>query len=53
MTEEIERLTADRVSSDQIRQAALRDGMHTLRQDGLQKIKAGMTSIEEVLRVVA
>ncbi len=41
MTEEIERLTVDRVSSDEIRQAALRDGMHTLRQDGLQKIRRG------------
>jgi type IV pilus assembly protein PilB len=53
MNEEIERLIVDRASSDEIRRAARRDGMVTLRQDGLEKIRSGITSIEEVLRVVA
>ena len=53
MTEEIERMTVDRVSSEEIRRAARRDGMTTLREDGLEKVRMGLTSIEEVLRVVA
>jgi type IV pilus assembly protein PilB len=53
MSEDIERLTVERVSSDEIRRLARRDGMITLREDGLEKIRSGVTSIEEVLRVVA
>ena len=52
ITEEIERLTVDRASSDEIRRAAVRDGMMTLREDGLDKVRTGTTSIQEVLRVV-
>ena len=52
-SEEIERLTVERVSSDVIKRAALTNGMTTLRQDGLEKVRAGATSIQEVLRVVA
>jgi type IV pilus assembly protein PilB len=51
-SEEIERLTVERVSSDVIRRVAREAGMATLREDGLQKVKRGITSIEEVLRVV-
>lgn len=53
MSEEIERLIVERASSEEIRRSARRDGMVTLREDGLDKIRAGQTSIEEVLRVVA
>jgi type IV pilus assembly protein PilB len=53
MSEEIERLVVERVSSEDIRRSARRDGMITLREDGLEKIRLGTTSIEEVLRVVA
>jgi type IV pilus assembly protein PilB len=52
MTEEIERLTVDRASSDQMKQVAIEQGMQTLRDDGLEKARTGMTSIEEVARVV-
>jgi type IV pilus assembly protein PilB len=52
VTEDIERLTVERSSSDRIRQVALEQGMIPLRQDGLAKARAGVTSIEEVLRVV-
>jgi type IV pilus assembly protein PilB len=51
-SEEIERLTVERVSSDVIRKVAREAGMSTLKEDGLQKVKRGITSIEEVLRVV-
>jgi len=52
VTEEIERLTVERASSDRVRQVAMEQGMIPLRVDGLQKAAAGITSIEEVLRVV-
>ena len=38
------------VSTAELRQKAKEKGMLTLRTSGLEKIKAGMTSIEEVLR---
>jgi type IV pilus assembly protein PilB len=53
ITEEIERLTVERASSEDIRRSAVRDGMMTLRDDGLDKVRTGLTSIQEVLRVVA
>ena len=34
-----------------IREEALRGGMQSLRQDGLSKVAAGITSLEEVIRV--
>jgi len=52
LTEEIERLVVERSPSDEIRRSARRDGMITLREDGLEKVRLGITSIEEVLRVV-
>jgi type IV pilus assembly protein PilB len=53
VTEEIERLTVERASSEEIKRSARRDGMIPLREDGLEKVRLGITSIEEVLRVVA
>jgi type IV pilus assembly protein PilB len=52
MSEEIERLTVERASSEAIRAVAIEQGMLTLRDDGLEKARAGMTSIEEIARVV-
>lgn len=49
--QEIRKLILARVSSDEIEREAVRKGMHTLRQDGWDKVKAGVTTIEEVLRV--
>jgi type IV pilus assembly protein PilB len=53
VTEEIEKLTVERVSSEEIRKVAIAQGMITLRQDGLEKVRMGLTSLEEVFRVVA
>jgi type IV pilus assembly protein PilB len=53
VSEEIERLTVERATADEIRRVAVDQGMLTLRQDGLEKIKMGLTSIEDMLRVVA
>ncbi len=49
-TEEIRELAHDRVSSFAIKQAALKNGMRTLRIDAWDKAMQGMTSVEEVLR---
>ena len=50
-TEEIRQLSHERVSSWAIQQAAVRQGMRTLREDGWRKVLAGRTTIDEVLRV--
>jgi len=53
VTEEVERLIVERGHSDEIRKLAIGQGMLTLRQAGLQQVNAGVTSVEEILRVVA
>ncbi len=50
-TDKVRQLAHDRASSWDIRQAALADGMRTLRQDAWQKVLDGITTVEEVLRV--
>src|SRR5438034_8819942 len=52
MSEEIERLTVERTSADAIRAVAVQQGMMTLREDGLEKARMGITSLDEVARVV-
>jgi type IV pilus assembly protein PilB len=52
VTEEIERLTVERSSAAAIGEIARAQGMLTLRQDGMSKVGQGVTSIEEILRVV-
>ena len=51
MSEEIRALTLKRASADQIGAVAMREGMRRLRDDGLAKVKAGLTSMAEVARV--
>jgi type IV pilus assembly protein PilB len=53
VTEEVERLVVDRAHTEDIKKVALAQGMKTLRQSGMTQVMAGMTSVEEVLRVVA
>ncbi len=38
-------------SADELKKTAVRLGMKTLRTSGLSKIKTGVTTIEEVLKV--
>jgi len=52
VTEEIEMLAVARSSADTIARAARAAGMSTLRDDGWLKVGKGLTSIEEILRVV-
>ncbi len=53
VTEEVERAIVERVSVDQIARLGIEQGMVPLRHDGLRKAALGLTSLEEVLRVVA
>ena len=52
VTEEIERLAVERASAVAIGQVAREQGMLTLRDDGMSKVLAGVTTLEEILRVV-
>ena len=51
MSEPIRELVLKRASSEQIKKKALSLGMRTLRQDGWEKIKMGITTPGEVMRV--
>jgi len=53
VTEEVERLIVEREHSEDIKKMAVAQGMLTLRQAGLTQVRSGMTSIEEILRVIA
>jgi type IV pilus assembly protein PilB len=52
LTEEIERLVIERRSTEDIQKVALMQGMLSLRADGLRKAGMGLTSLEEIFRVV-
>ena len=51
VSEEIASMTIERVSADVIRAKAVEQGMRLLRDDGLEKVRLGVTSIQEVTRV--
>jgi type IV pilus assembly protein PilB len=51
VSEELERLTVSRAPATELAKAALAEGMVTLRDDGLRKAAAGLTTLEEVLRI--
>ena len=52
MDDELRALVAKQAASDVIKRAAIGTGMSTLQQDGVAKVLAGTTSLEEMLRVV-
>jgi len=51
ITDEIQRMIFEKVPASELRVRAREMGMRTLREDGLRKAAAGMTTIEEVMRV--
>jgi type IV pilus assembly protein PilB len=51
MSEQVRSLTLTRGSADQLTAVAIQEGMRRLREDGLEKVKAGLTSMAEVARV--
>lgn len=52
VTETIKQLIVQRATSDQIQEQAISEGMVTMIEDGFIKAAQGVTSIEEVLRVI-
>jgi type II secretory ATPase GspE/PulE/Tfp pilus assembly ATPase PilB-like protein len=52
VNDRMRRLIAQRAGEDLIREAAVESGMISLGEDGLGKVKAGITTPEELLRVV-
>jgi type IV pilus assembly protein PilB len=53
LTERLKELTISRAAETEIAAVAREEGMLTLREDGVSKVRAGFTSLEEVLRVTA
>jgi type IV pilus assembly protein PilB len=51
MTEDLASLASSKASREEIERAAMHTGMRTLWDDGLAKVAAGLTSIEELARV--
>ena len=52
MSEDIERACVNHASGDEIARIAIAQGMKTLRDDGFEKVRMGLTSVEEIMRVV-
>ena len=51
MTERLEHLASERASREEIERAAHAEGMRSLWDDGVAKVAAGLTSVEELARV--
>jgi len=51
MNDEIRKAILRRATASEIKKIAVESGMITLREAGIRKVKAGVTSIEELLRV--
>jgi type IV pilus assembly protein PilB len=52
VSEAIRRLTVERKSADEIGRVAAAEGMKSLREDGIDKVLQGLTSVEEIARVI-
>ncbi len=50
-TEAVKELVLNGASSAELKRAAVKDGMKTLRMSGITKVAEGVTTIEEVIRV--
>jgi type IV pilus assembly protein PilB len=53
MTPRVRKLILQNVGAVEIREAAIADGMLTLRMDGLLKVMKGITTLEQVIRETA
>ncbi len=53
MSPELRRLIMHGASSDELRQQGLKEGMLTLRMDGMKKVARGVTTLEEVIKETA
>jgi type IV pilus assembly protein PilB len=53
MTPRVRELVLERASAGEIKGVAISEGMLTLRRDGLQKLRRGLTTVEEILKETA
>ena len=53
MSEEIAALAVQHASRDEVARAAVTNGMRSLWEDGVEKVAAGLTSVEELSRVLS
>ncbi|MEX2108376.1 MAG: ATPase, T2SS/T4P/T4SS family [Solirubrobacterales bacterium] len=53
LSDRLKEMTVSRAAETEIAAVAREEGMLTLREDGVSKVRAGQTSLEEVLRVTA
>ena len=51
MSDKLKKLVATKATDTELRQVAIREGMTTLREDTWKKVRAGLTTLEEALRV--
>ena len=51
MNDELRELVVQRAAANVLRNVAVRAGLRLLREDGWDKVRAGLTTVEEVLRV--
>jgi type II secretory ATPase GspE/PulE/Tfp pilus assembly ATPase PilB-like protein len=51
VTDDVQKLILGKKDANIIKEAARKEGMRTLREDGWLKVKQGMTTVSEVLRV--
>jgi len=51
MSEKIKGLVMEKATDAELREVAVREGMTTLREDAWQKVRSGLTTVEEALRV--
>ena len=51
MSDEIRALAIARAAADEVRKVAIEQGMRTLEEDGIDKIRAGLTTVAEIARV--
>ena len=51
MTDPLQQMVVRKEQAGRMRQLAIREGMRTLREDGRQKVRAGVTTMAEVVRV--
>ncbi len=52
LTDDIRPLILKKADANTVKKMAMKNGMKTLRQDALEKILKGITSVEEVARAI-
>ena len=51
INEELKKMVNNKASADQIREAAKQVGMRSLKEGGIEKLRMGLTTVEEIMRV--